>query len=286
MENSELKYRQEVEHRVKLGEGVISSIGRKILDQLATEWKISRPEAEKIEKEVLAPDNEHKQNLKKYEEAFAEAFQKEGYELSQVTREDLKYFQEVLELSDKDVSLIEKRIVAPPDPGSPKDDEDYLISEQGIDYTNLRDLLASKQWREADQETLAVMLKVVRREAGSRLRNEDIREFPCEDFHIIDTLWVKYSEGHFGFSVQNQIWESVTENFNAPIPEDLIYETYKRFGDRTGWRVRGTWLIYNNLTFTKKAPKGYLPSWEISSPSDYKGEYRVALASRLVECKL
>ncbi|CCQ59603.1 GUN4 domain-containing protein, partial [Crocosphaera watsonii] len=30
--------------------------------------------------------------------------------------------------------------------------------------------------------------------------------FPCEDLRIIDQLWVKYSNGQFGFSVQKQIY--------------------------------------------------------------------------------
>jgi uncharacterized caspase-like protein len=41
---------------------------------------------------------------------------------------------------------------------------DDLSSERGVNYTNLRNLLALGQWRKADEETLAVMLKAANRE--------------------------------------------------------------------------------------------------------------------------
>ncbi|MBW4600116.1 MAG: GUN4 domain-containing protein [Calothrix sp. FI2-JRJ7] len=31
----------------------------------------------------------------------------------------------------------------------------------------------------------------------------------CQDVYTIDSLWVKYSGGRFGFSIQKQIWESL-----------------------------------------------------------------------------
>ncbi len=34
----------------------------------------------------------------------------------------------------------------------------------------------------------------------------------CEDLRTIDQLWVKYSNGRFGFSVQKRIWHSIGGN--------------------------------------------------------------------------
>jgi serine/threonine-protein kinase len=131
---------------------------------------------------------------------------------------------------------------------------DDLSSERGVDYTKLRDLLAQGKWKEADKETLAVILKVARREQEGWLRVEDIEKFPCTDLRTIDTLWVKYSKGRFGFSVQKRIWESVG---GTP---DADYETFKRFGDRIKWLVNNNWLEkYDDFTFTKEAPEGHLP---------------------------
>jgi predicted metallopeptidase len=48
----------------------------------------------------------------------------------------------------------------------PKQDanEVQLISAVGMDYINLRNLLVVKKWKEADEETARVMLKVAGRE--------------------------------------------------------------------------------------------------------------------------
>jgi len=137
----------------------------------------------------------------------------------------------------------------------PLAETDDLSSEKGVDYTKLRDLLAQGKWKEADEETLLMMLKVAGREEESWLRVEDIEEFPCTDLRTIDTLWVKYSKGRFGFSVQKRIWESVG---GTP---DADYGTYKHFGARVKWCVNDDWLNYNNLIFTPEdAPNGHLPA--------------------------
>jgi WD40 repeat protein len=131
---------------------------------------------------------------------------------------------------------------------------DELISERGIDYTRLRDLLAAGQWSEADRATTTIMLKISGREAEGWLREEDIENFPCSDLLTIDELWVKYSSGRFGFSVQRDIWQSVGGTKNAP------YRSFCSFGERVGWLNRDlNWLTYSELTFNAIAPVGYLP---------------------------
>lgn len=42
---------------------------------------------------------------------------------------------------------------------------DNLDSEKGIDYTRLRDLLAAKNWKQADKETYLVMIQAVGKKA-------------------------------------------------------------------------------------------------------------------------
>ncbi|MBV9389188.1 MAG: GUN4 domain-containing protein, partial [Chroococcidiopsidaceae cyanobacterium CP_BM_ER_R8_30] len=39
------------------------------------------------------------------------------------------------------------------------------------------------------------------------LSSQAIKYFPCQELCTIDQLWVNYRKGHFGFSVQRQIWE-------------------------------------------------------------------------------
>lgn len=162
-----------------------------------------------------------------------------------------------------------------------------LPSEKGVDYIKLRDLLAFGEWRAADLETLAVMLKVADREKERSLRLEDLEKFPCTDLRTINSLWVKYSAGRFGFSIQKRIWESAGEK---PGKDD---EMEKRFGNCVGWYVNNQWLSYTDLTFSLEAPEGHIPiiggqdiplSW-FDSTSDY---VKVApiLFSHIETCEL
>ncbi|QSV70956.1 MAG: GUN4 domain-containing protein [Aphanizomenon flos-aquae KM1D3_PB] len=128
-----------------------------------------------------------------------------------------------------------------------------LKSAVGQDYTKLQDLLAANNWKEADAETLRVMLAVANREEEGWLDVEHINNFPCEDIRTIDQLWVKYSDGKFGFSVQKRILQSF--GMTTVLNEDI----WDKFGDKVGWRKGGDWLYYKDITFEKKAPEGNLP---------------------------
>ena len=128
-----------------------------------------------------------------------------------------------------------------------------LISEVEADYTRLRYLLRSQQYREADWETYRMVLQVAQREREGWLRHTDIDDFPSADLCTIDRLWVKYSGGHFGFSVQKQIYQSLGGT------REYREELWQTFGDRVGWRVRDNWLSYAQLTFVLQAPQGHMP---------------------------
>jgi serine/threonine protein kinase len=147
--------------------------------------------------------------------------------------------------------------ITPPQPSpksshqTPPPPPDLLKSALGVDYTNLRDLLAAGKWKEADQETLKVMLKAARREKEGYFTQESIDNFPCDDLRTIDQLWVKYSQGRFGFSVQKKIW--------LECGGKVDYDHECKLGDRVGWRKGGSWLNYDDLTFNKQAQEGHLP---------------------------
>jgi hypothetical protein len=153
-------------------------------------------------------------------------------------------------------------------------------------YKALLNYLANGRWREADEETGNVMLEVARQKDQGYLDPEDIKKFPCEDLRIIDQLWVKFSGGRFGFSVQKQIY---LETGNKPdgLPRE---KEYHRFGDRIGWRVNNDWRDYDTLTFSYKAAEGHLPArWRVL----WVGRGRIIRAfllslffSRVETCKL
>ncbi|MFN6155185.1 GUN4 domain-containing protein [Anabaena sp. AL09] len=129
-----------------------------------------------------------------------------------------------------------------------------LKSSCGMDYRKLRDYLAQGKWKEANEETKRVMLAVAKREKEGFLNIKSIDNFPCEDLRTIDQLWVKYSDGKFGFSVQKRIYQSFggTREYNE--------EIWEKFEDKVGWRKGGNLLYYNDITFDKKAPEGHLPT--------------------------
>jgi len=138
-----------------------------------------------------------------------------------------------------------------------------LVSSLGIDYKKLRNFLAKKQWRDADQETATLMFTAVGRERKSVsdiLSIKQLRAFPCEDLSIIDHLWVKYSQGRFGFSVQNKIYKEAN-NIGG-------IEVSSSFEGIVGWQI-GEYIFnskdlkYQKLTFNESAPKGHLPAFFI-----------------------
>lgn len=91
---------------------------------------------------------------------------------------------------------------------SPTSDNDLAISNQGISYQKLQDLLASGKWQEANQETWNVMCQAANKNIGSVLSADDIKQISCEVLQTIDSLWQKHSQGRYGFSSQNQIYVS------------------------------------------------------------------------------
>jgi hypothetical protein len=125
-------------------------------------------------------------------------------------------------------------------------------------YAKLRDLLAARDWKAADQETADRMCEVMDRQQEGWLRMEDIEMLPCLDLRNIDQLWVRYSNGRFGFSVQKQIWEDC----GSPKDYGRIWE---KFGKVVGWRTEysgetePTWLLNSQLIFNESAPRGHLP---------------------------
>lgn len=156
-------------------------------------------------------------------------------------------------VANKSASLLSPKSI-PITNAIPTEADVPIKSERGVDYTNLRDLLAAKKGKEADRETRKVMWKVAGREGEGRLNTESIDKFPCEDLRTIDRLWVKYSNCRFGFSVQKRIYQSLggTSEYDEKV--------WDKFGDRVGWRKNNQLLYYKDLTFSEIAPEAHLPA--------------------------
>jgi hypothetical protein len=120
-------------------------------------------------------------------------------------------------------------------------------------YTKLESLLQGGKWEEADRETDRVMLEVAGQTERGYLMPDDLESFPCEDLLAIDQLWVKASNGHFGFSVQKNIWQECGSPMYAG-------KDWDRFCDRVGWKVTGEYVDYSDLRKNPSlSPVGELP---------------------------
>ena len=150
-----------------------------------------------------------------------------------------------------------KKLIGHQDSETEDFDEDDLSSEKRIDYTRLRDLLKAGQWKDADQETAHRMLEAVKRSKNDWIRLEELRDFPCIDLLTIDRLWVKYSQGKWGFSVQKRIYIECGAKLDGQYPGDKILQ---EFCKRVGWHKNGKYLNYSQLIFDlKNSLSGELP---------------------------
>jgi len=165
-------------------------------------------------------------------------------------------------------------------PGEPN----TLKSEKGIDYTRLHDLLKAENWKEADKETYRVMIQTLGKKDGELFNRDELLNFPCTDLGTIDGLWVKYSNGHFGFSIQKEIYLSVGNKVDGTFYE----KAWDKFGDRIGWKVESSWISYSQITFDTSSPRGHLPvMWRCNGNScEWGGGRMSSLALRLVNCNI
>lgn len=124
-----------------------------------------------------------------------------------------------------------------------------LHSKRNIDYQPLQDLLSQQEYQAADKLTLEKMCELAGEAARKRgwLYFTEVENFPVPDLRTIDQLWFIYSEGKFGFSVQQQLWRSVGQDFSK-----LWY--------KIAWKESNVWTRYpTGFTWDLSAPAGHLP---------------------------
>ncbi|MFN6535909.1 MAG: GUN4 domain-containing protein [Nostoc sp. EkiNYC01] len=162
-----------------------------------------------------------------------------------------------------------------------------LASDVGVNYQTLENLLKAGEWKAADEETTRVMLKVAKIEQQDSLDFGYIREFPCTDLRTIDLLWIKYSKGHFGFSVQKGIWlECGGKAYSVGSPDAYHdFDTELSLGNSVGWRREDKWLSYSEHNFSLNAKKGHLPG-HFSCGGERHLWIASFLASRVINCNL
>lgn len=263
-----IAYAQFVAALLQETDGVIDDLDRHELDIKYDSLNLDPETAHQIEAEQLHPYQIRQAKHSQYCQALERATLR-GYPFSDRTRYQLNRIQTELSLRDEEVLQLENAVcqwlqlpttnnpppiqqntsrrlagekqATSPIPQPTPAPEDDLSSEKGIDYTTLRDLLKAQDWKAADEETYRVMIRAVGKKEGDWFTSEELLNFPCTDLKTIDALWVKYSKGHFGFSVQKQIYVDCGGKLDGKYPSKEIWE---KFGDRVGWRKDGKWLDY------------------------------------------
>ncbi|GJD20874.1 hypothetical protein RIVM261_058300 [Rivularia sp. IAM M-261] len=297
-EDPKLKYRKEVEQRAHQGKFTIPA--RRMLNTLMLQLGLHPLEAKAIETEVLQPYREYQRKLEEYKQTLEEALEQEN-PLSSRSLNDLKDYQQFLGLRDEDVKEIHEQLLPQiafvinnqqPVTNNQQLEEDDLSSEKGIDYTKLRDLLKIGKWKEANFETYLVMLQVVGRRENEyiigNIKNEELLNFPCKDLRTINTLWVKYSNEQFGFSVQKEIYLSVGGKADAEYYDE---EAWEKLADKVGWKVNNYWIDMNNNNYEDYSTemKGHFPLFykgDSQSHSYARHTRWYSLASRVVTCNI
>lgn len=109
-------------------------------------------------------------------------------------------------------------------------------------YTRLEALLAAHEWKSADRLTTQIILRESNwgvstwKMWGVALLTgkltgwyEPIKQYPCDDLQTLDSLWLKYSDGQFGLSVQRQMFERIAAQFKDE------FKTFDAFMNEVEW---------------------------------------------------
>ena len=124
-----------------------------------------------------------------------------------------------------------------------------LESACGVDYQPVQDLLARQDFQGADVVTLQKLCELAGAAAVARkwVYFTEVESFPVRDLRTLDRLWLMYSAGKFGFSVQRKIWLSVGKDFS-------------KLWTKIAWRSGNSWTRYpKEFTWDLTAPVGHLP---------------------------
>ena len=152
----------------------------------------------------------------------------------------------------------------------------------------LKRLLAAGQWQKADEKTSEIMLRETNRDILGKLDfiggHNSMATFRCQKLREIDELWLKYSQGRFGFSVQQSIWQSIFEKRQM-----ADFEEYSEFAIEVGWQKNKSAKNFQR-TFTLEAPQGHLPSFDWMMKTSPSGSIwmhdGVTIFSRVKNCKI
>jgi hypothetical protein len=125
------------------------------------------------------------------------------------------------------------------------------ISESTFEL--LREFLDHGNWKRADYLTGRMMLTLTKRNEYGWLDLESVSNCPLQYVKRIDNLWSEASKGKFCYSKQAEIYRRFCPA-GAFRPEE-----WTAFAEHVGWKRDGSWILYNDMTFSLSAAEGHLP---------------------------
>ncbi|MBE9032243.1 GUN4 domain-containing protein [filamentous cyanobacterium LEGE 11480] len=104
------------------------------------------------------------------------------------------------------------------------------------EYKTLQETLVRGDWEQADLETHRILMQAIGNEILSMevpIEIEEIENIPHEDLKKVDHLWMKYSEGKFGFRKQLSIYLELIFKSDSNYRDEL----FDSFLNQVGWRT-------------------------------------------------
>lgn len=122
-------------------------------------------------------------------------------------------------------------------------------SAAGLVYAPLQQALLEQAYEEADRLTSCHLRQLAGAAAEQRgyVYYSEVAPMPGVDLENLDRLWVVYSRGRFGFSVQGRLLAACGGQWEKLWP-------------RLGWKSEGVWTRYpGSFTWSLEAPEGHMP---------------------------
>ncbi|MEP0934075.1 MULTISPECIES: GUN4 domain-containing protein [unclassified Leptolyngbya] len=138
---------------------------------------------------------------------------------------------------------------------------DVPLVAQNDAYASLRRHLNTQNWQAADQETRRLLERWA--QGNAPMSTPLVSNIPVDALQTLDQLWLEASNGRFGFSVQQRIWQEVSTQY----PNDRA-AAVRAFGRRVGWLrpapdsnnfVSPDWFTEPELSNSLNAPMGHFP---------------------------
>lgn len=124
-----------------------------------------------------------------------------------------------------------------------------VSSAAGIDHGPLQLHLMQLQFEAADRLTSEILRQLAGPDAVKRgyVFYSEVAAMPSVDLETLDRLWLVYSQGRFGFSVQGRLLRACGGQ-------------WERLWPRLGWKQDGRWTRYpGSFTWSLAAPDGHMP---------------------------